>query len=617
MFAGGTMFGQFAGADSRYRDLNKNGRLDAYEDATKPVDERIDDLVDRMSVSEKAGQMFIYATTVNEDASIDYHEGDGQQRLNALTNIEQHKLSHFNLFAVPSDLQKLAKWQNSLQQYAAENSRLGIPVTIASDPRHHFSQNIFSFVGGGFSQFPETLGLAAIGDPELVDTFADIVREEYLAVGIRLALHPQVDLATEPRWPRINGGFGESAEVSAEFATRYIKKLQGNHLSSASVATMTKHFPGGGPQNEGLDPHFEFQRGQVYPGNNFDYHLIPFAAAIAAGTSAIMPYYGIPVGQTSSDVAMAFNKEIIGGLLRGHFAYEGIVCTDWGVITDLPLGEVVWPARAWGVEHLDAEARVKAALDAGVDQFGGERVPLHIVSLVESKQIDEARVDESVRRILRQKFELGLFDDPFVNVESVSEQVGKPASVKLGFESQMRAMTMLKNSSVNNGLVLPLRSGNSKIFVQGIDARTVEPHATVVDQVADADFAIIRINTPWYPVETDNPFARGFHHGDLDFKGSEKEDLLNLLEAVPTVVVIYLDRPAVIPDIVEQAAAVIAEYGASDEAVAHVLFGAARPEGKLPFELPSSMSAVEKQLPDVPADSERPLFETGFGLRYD
>jgi len=155
-----------------------------------------------------------------------------------------------------------------------------------------------------------------------------------------------------------------------------------------------------------------------------------------------------------------------------------------------------------------------------------------------------------------------------------------------------------------------------KIYADGIEASAITTYAEIAESPQDADVAILRIDTPWYPVNSENQFAQGFHHGDLDFKGERKQDILDLLQTVPTIVVIYLDRPAVIPDIVENATAVIADYGASDQAVAEVLFGIARPEGRLPFELPSSMEAVRNQLTDVPDDSESPLFETGFRLFY-
>lgn len=600
-----------------YRDLNKNGRLDVYEDVTQPVETRVDDLLSKMSVTEKAGLMFINIAIVNDDASLEYIPGSGPERLAPLPNIDNQKLNHFNVGSIPDDPAVFAMWQNNLQHYAAMNTRLGIPVTIASDPRHHFSTNIYAFSSSGFSQFPETLGLAAIGDIGLVERFADIVRQEYVAVGMRLALHPQVDLATEPRWARINGGFGEDAQLSADIAGAYVRGLQGDGLSATSVAAMTKHFPGGGPQAEGLDPHFVFHQGQTYPGGMFGYHLLPFAAAIEAGTAAIMPYYGVPTGQTSEDVGMSFNKDIISGLLREKYAYDGVVCADWGIITDRTMSNgYLWPGRAWGVENLSRAQRIRKALDAGIDQFGGETASDLVVELVASGELSEARIDISARRILRLKFMLGLFDDPYVDVDAVEAQVGRAEARLLGHESQMRAMTLLKNPDTASKAVLPLLPDSLSIYAEGIDAAAISPYANIADSPKDADVAILRINTPWYPVESDNPFAKAFHHGDLDFKGERKTEILDLLQTVPTIVVIYLDRPAVIPDIVKNASAVIADYGASDRAVAEVLFGIAQPEGRLPFELPSSMEAVRQQKADVPGDSESPLFESGFGLAY-
>ena len=598
-----------------YRDLNGNGKMDIYEDPTRPVEDRVGDLLSQMTLEEKAGTMFIDGTEVNGDASLEKKaggRGPGAFMPAAIENIDNLKLNHFNIWDIPDDPAVLAQWYVNLQQYA-EQTRLGIPVSIASDPRHHFSNQIFAMSAKGYSQFCETLGLAAIGDEALMKRFGEIVRDEYLATGIRIALHPQIDLATEPRWPRINGGFGSDAELSARMVQAYLAGMQGDKLGSSSIACMTKHFPGGGPQKDGLDPHFSFQEGQIYPGDNFDYHLIPFEAAIESGTASMMPYYGIPVGQTDEDVAMAFNKTIITTLLREKYNYDGVICTDWGLITDVTMGpNVIWPARAWGVEELSEKDRVKRVLEAGCDQFGGENRPELVVQLVEEGSISESRIDISVRRILRQKFELGLFDNPFVDVANVPSRVGAKDNIELGLRSQERSITLLKN----DGDFLPLAKNRLKVYAKNMDVEVVSEYAEVVKTPEEADLAIIRINTPWYPVDSPNPFAQGFHHGDLDFKGEELDEILKLLENVPTVVDIYLDRPAVIPEIAANAAALIANYGASDRSVCQVLFGNAKPEGNLPFELPASMEAVRNQKPDVPDDSEDKLFESGFGLRY-
>jgi len=598
-----------------FRDLNSNGKLDIYEDVNQTIQARIEDLLSQMTLEEKAGMMFINGAPVSTDGKPDGNEGlegPAARMASVVENMNTLKMTHFNIWDIPADPSILAKWYNNTQQLA-EKTRLGIPITIASDPRHHLGQNVIGMASTGFSQFCEMPGFAAIGDEKLVAEFANIVRQEYLAIGIREALHPQIDLATEPRWARISGNFSEDAALTARLVKPYIKGLQGEELSNG-VACMTKHFPGGGPQKEGLDPHFSIQKGQIYPGDNFDYHLIPFEAAFEAGTAAIMPYYGIPTDQTDENVAMSYNKTIITTLLREKYNYDGVVCTDWGLITDLPMGpDVVWKARAWGVENLGAAERALKIIEAGCDQFGGENRPELIVQLVEEGKLTEERIDISIKRLLKQKFELGLFDNPFVDETKVNEIIGTATSRALGEKTQKISMTLLKN----NNSTLPLPKKKLKLYIENIDSTTVANYAKIVATPEEADFAIIRVNTPWYPAETNVPFAKSFHHGDLDFKGEEKKRILNLLNKVPTIVDIYLDRPAVIPEITNAAAAVIADYGASDKSVCEVLFGNTAPQGKLPFELPSSMQAVENQKTDVPYDSENPLFVFGFGLEYE
>lgn len=598
-----------------FRDLNGNEQLDIYEDVNQPIEARIDDLLSQMTLEEKAGMMFINGAPVSKDAKPDGREGlegPAARMASIVKNMDSLKMTHFNIWDIPSDPNIFAKWYNNVQQ-VAEKTRLGIPITIASDPRHHLGQNVIGMASDGFSQFCEMPGFAAIGDEDLVAEFADIVRQEYLAIGIREALHPQIDLATEPRWARISGNFSEDAALTARLVKPYIRGLQGEQLSNG-VACMTKHFPGGGPQKEGLDPHFSFQKGQIYPGDNFDYHLIPFEAAFEAGTAAIMPYYGVPTDQTDENVAMSYNKTIITTLLREKYKYDGVVCTDWGLITDLPMGPgVVWKARAWGVENLSAADRALKIIEAGCDQFGGENRPELIMQLVEEGKLAENRINISIKRLLKQKFELGLFDNPFVDETKVDEVIGTAASRALGEKTQKISMTLLKNDRST----LPLPQKKLNIYIENLDSTIVANYAKIVTTPEEADFAIIRLNTPWSPAETNVPFAKSFHHGDLDFKGDEKQHILKLLRTVPTVVDIYLDRPAVIPEITNSAAAVIANYGASDKSVCEVLFGNTAPQGKLPFELPSSMQAVKNQKTDVPYDSENPLFEFGFGLEYE
>jgi beta-glucosidase len=377
---------------------------------------------------------------------------------------------------------------------------------------------------------------------------------------------------------------------------------------------MTKHFPGGGPQKDGEDPHFSYGKAQVYPGHNFDYHLIPFDAAFAAGTAQIMPYYGVPIGIGFEEVAFGFNKQIVSGLLRERYGFEGVVCTDWGLLTDTEIAGRVMEARAWGVEHLSRPERAKKAIEAGVDQFGGEACPEVIVELVRGGQLAEARIDESVRRLLRDKFRLGLFDNPYVDEDEAERIVGNPEFRAAGALAQRKSIVLLKNGASPGQPALPLR-GRPRLYVERIAPEVAGAYAEVVQNIEQADLAILRLEAPYQP--RDGSFLeRLFHAGDLDFKDEEQGRILGILERVPTIVAITLDRPAVIPEIAARSVALLADFGAADDAVLDVIFGRFAPLGKLPFELPSSMEAVRRQKSDVPYDSDEPLFPFGHGLTY-
>ncbi len=605
---------------TRFRDLNKNGELDVYEDRRQPVSRRIDDLIGRMTVAEKAGLMFQPPMTFDA-------EGKMLERMNVSMGygtydvINRRLINHFNVFG-SAPVTTMAAWHNQIQKLA-ERTRLGIPITLSTDPRHglRHGDRATSVRTEGFSLWPEPIGFGAIGDAAVAEEFGRIANVEYRAVGIRMALHPMADLATEPRWARTVGTFGEEAELSSLLVAGYIRGFQGETIGTDSVLTMTKHFPGGGPQARGLDAHQFYGADQAYPGDNFEYHLKPFEAAFEAGTAQIMPYYGIPNGQTSEDVAMAFNKDIITGLLRGRYGFDGVVCTDWGIITDKGgPGFIAMRARAWGVEGLSVADRFAKALDAGVDQFGGEEVPGMLIELIESGAVSEGRIDRSVRRILKDKFRLGLFDNPYVDVEQAREIAGQPAFMAAGKLAQRKSLVLLKNDAGHGAAALPLAQG-LKIYLEGVDPAVAGEYGEVVAQLEDAHVAILRLQAPFDPPRTDlymgeNIIETILHQGDLNFKGEQLAHIQQVMQAKPTVIIIYMERPAVIPEIAQQAVGVLAEFGAEDDAVLDVVFGAFNPSGRLPFELPRSMAAVAAQFEDVPADSTDPLFAFGFGLSY-
>lgn len=602
-----------------FRDLNKNDKLDIYEDSRQPLELRVNDLLLQMNLEEKAGTMFIQMISMKKDGNITEKPSAGDIFSLLIPGTSRmvygKKLNHFNILTITGKKQA-AEWYNRIQKLA-EQSRLGIPVTIASDPRNHFSNNpLMSVMAGDFSLFPEPLGLAAINDSIVTWQFADIARQEYLATGIRVALHPMADLATEPRWIRMNGTFGEDARLSAKLTAAYIKGFQGDSLGVASVACMTKHFSGGGPQKEGIDPHLDIAKGQIYPGYNFKYHLIPFEAAFRAGTAEIMPYYGIPMDQTSENVGFSFNKDIITGMLRKHYRYDGVICTDWGIISDTKIfGITILHARARGMEKATEEDRMLKVMNAGVDQFGGESNPEILIKFVMDGKVSESRIDSSVRRLLRVKFELGLFENPFVDVEKAEKIIGNADFRAAGELAQRKSIVLLKNGTIGTGSALPLKQGLN-IFIKNIDPQIAGNYGTVVKSPEQADVAIIRINTPSIYLKGSGLLGLLMHGGDLDFKGKEKEELLSLMKKIPTITDIYIDRPAVIPEIAEASKGLIADFGANDGAILDIIFGKFSPHGKLPVELPSSMEAVKNQKEDVPFDSEDPLFPFGFGLSY-
>ncbi len=597
-----------------FRNLNKNGKLDAYEDSRQPIETRIDDLIKQMNIEEKAGIMFITMTAMGDDGALSEAKTIFNPfSLPFLSNLEMvvnKNMNHFNTIQSPEP-NALVKWNNNIQKLA-ERTRLGIPVTHATDPRHGVPNAPgASIYTPYFSKWCSYPGFAAIGDTVLMRDFGEIARLEYLAVGYRLTLSPMADLATEPRWWRINGTFGEDAEMSAMLTKAYILGFQGDSITNQSVECMVKHFTGGGPQENGIDSHFPPGR-QSYDGNNFNYHLIPFKkGAFPANVAQVMPYYGIPMGQTSEDVGFSFNKEIITGMLREKYHFDGIVCTDWGLVTDQ---NILWmvgkPASAHGVENLSEIERVKKIIDAGCDMFGGEAIPELVVELVKARQINEERINTSVRRILRAKFKLGLFDNPYLTEEATSI-FGNEQFKEKGHESQRRSLVLLKNE--NN--ILPL-APTTKVYLFGFNEEDSKKYAGAITSINDADVIILKLNAPYDPKAARYLVEKMFHQGSLEFPENELEELLKLIQSKPTITVMNLERPAVFPEINAASKAVIGDFSSQDDIILDLIFGQFKPSGKLPFELPSSMKAVLNQREDMPHDSKDPLYPFGFGLSY-
>jgi beta-glucosidase len=270
----------------QFRDLNANRNLDAYEDWRLTPGQRAGHLLSLMTLAEKAG-MLMHGTAPGNVATGVAGGGDSYDLARATTMIQQNHVNSMitRLATAPASM---AEASNALQEIA-EASRLGIPLTLSTDPRNHFQFTAGAAVSpSGFSQWPEMLGMAAIGDAGLVRHFGDVARQEYRAVGIHMGLSPQADLATEPRWPRVTATFGEDAALARRMAQAYVEGFQhgSSGLQNDSVIMVIKHFAGYGAAKDGLDSHNYYGRFASFAGGNFEYHVEPFRGAFAARSPA-------------------------------------------------------------------------------------------------------------------------------------------------------------------------------------------------------------------------------------------------------------------------------------------------------------------------------------------
>ena len=619
----------------RFRDLNRNGALDPYEDWRLTPNDRAGDLVGRMTLEEKAGVM-MHGTARASGPMATAGVGTVYDSAANRMLIDGAKVNSLitRLGGDPSDLAA----QNNALQEIAERTRLGIPLTISTDPRHHFQYVLgASATAGRFSQWPEALGFAAIGDAGLMRRFGDIARQEYRAVGIQMALSPQADLSTEPRWSRINGTFGEDAALAGRMVRAYVEGFQhgSNGADTAGVLAVVKHWVGYGAAAMGYDSHNYYGRKARYTGANLSYHVKPFLGAFAAHVAGVMPTYSILDGATWNGqliepVGAGFNRTLLTDMLRGQYGYKGVVLSDWGVTNDCnercrvgaPVGQR--PSFAdmgapWGVEDLPKRARFVKAVQAGVDQFGGTEDGSALVDAVHAGELAEARLDTSAQRVLIEKFALGLFENPFVDPAATARRVGTEDFRAAGVDAQRRSTVLLEN----DGKILPLRrtgkSGALRVYVAGVDSAAVRRAGwTVVTDPAQADVAVMRLSAPFETLHPAYFFGAKQHEGSLEFHaGNPAYDEFRRISAiVPTIVTVYLDRPAILTPLKGHARAILANFGINDDALLDVIAGRAKPQGKLPFDLPASSEAVDAQRSDVAHDIAHPLYPFGFGHHY-
>lgn len=688
-----------------FKDFLGTGELVPYEDWRLSAQERAEDLAARLSVEDIAGLMLYsahqmvpakgpgpfggtYGGKSYEESGVRPWELTDQQKKFLVEDRVRHVL-----VTGLQDTETAVKWNNRLQALA-EGIGFGIPANNSSDPRHGTGSDAEYMAAAGepISKWANGIGFTATFDPQIVKDFGKMGSKEYRALGIATALSPQIDLNTEPRWMRFADTFGEHTQLACAMAKAYCDGFQTTEGSEDgwgedSVNAMVKHFPGGGPCEAGRDAHYAYGKFAVYPGGNFAEHLKPFtqgAFALEDGTgcaSAVMPYYTVSYGQdkkNGENVGNSFSKYLIGDLLREELGYDGVVCTDWGITHDEGATEEEFAGKCWGVETLTEAQRHLKALEAGVDQFGGNNDAAPVLEAYRmgcEKYGQEAmrkRFERSAVRLLKNIFRTGLFENPYLDLARSLETVGNPAFVARGYESQLRSIVLLKNKNhvlplqervrvyIPNRHIRPYRN-----FMSGMtEDRVVTPggrraaadYFEVVERPEDADAALCFIESPisvGYSPEDREAGGNGYvpitlqyrpyvaeHAREVSLAGGDpledftnrsykgksntaanEEDLDLVIRArqqmgeKPVIVSMTVKNPVVMSELEPYADAILVEFGVSPSAVLDVLSGRFEPTGLLPIQMPTDMKTVEEQAEDVAFDME--CYQDGEGHRYD
>ena len=676
-----------------FKDLNKNGRLDVYEDWRQKVESRVADLASQMTVEQICGLM-LYSRAVTIDSAA--------LNSDVLSYMKDDFIRHMLVSAV-KDARTAAMWANNVQSYC-ESAELGIPANNSSDPRNYTNGKANTSAynpepDGEFdpdgtsdiSKWPREIGLGATFDPDVVGLYAKIAAAEYRAMGLTTALSPQIDLTTEPRWRRFYGSFSESPQLSRDMARTYCDAFQTtegskNGWGHESVNCMVKHWPGGGTGEAGRDAHFGIGKYAVYPGNGFDISLIPFVQGAfnlkgkTKSASAVMPYYTISYNQDPSgeNVANGFSGYIIRDLLRSEYGFDGVVCTDWGIVSDYEK-TFIHAGKPWGLENATLAERRLRCFEVGVDQLGGVydvEPTLEAYKLWIEKYGEESareRFEQSARRLLTNIFNVGLFENPYVSPDNAEKIVGNADFVTAGYEAQVKSIVMLKN----HDNVLPA-TGKVKVYQPlrkmgpaithwqypvpayeeyPFSRELLEKYFEVTDDPQEADIALVSIKSPfghwgyikpeddeeegkYWPISlqyspytashareksiaggdpseaSDNRSYRG--RTEISFNESDMHLVRQtkvLMGEKPVVLVVAMDRPFVPAEIEPYADAILLSFGVTNNALLDIISGHKEPSALLPCQLPADMKTVEEQYEDLPFDME--CYVDSDGNTYD
>lgn len=686
-----------------FKDLARRGELLPYEDWRLPAKERARDLAARMTPEEIAGLMLISGhQLVPSPSAFGTYDGTKydpeKQRPWALTDQQKHMLRdegiRFFLQMRVESTEASVRWHNALQR-EAEALPFGIPVSIATDPRHGASSSMAEFKNtGDVSKWPEGIGMAAVDDPDTVRKFAAIAAKEYRAMGISVALGPQIDLSTEPRWMRMEDTLGGDAEKAVAFTRAYCDGMQTTEgredavdpgWGRDSVLAMVKHWPGGGTGEGGRDAHYAFGEFAVYPGNNFETHLRPFTEGAfhldgpTGAAACVMPYYTVSVGQGEM-VGNSYNTHLIRDLLREKYGYDGVACTDWGIVEDPEQEMDSFGSRCYGQQDLTVAERHLKIIMNGVDQFGGPlsaaqiREAWHLGCQRYGKETMDARFRQSAVRILTNLFRLGLFEDPYLDVEESREIVGNARFRAEGMEAQRKSVVVLKNKDQ----VLPLKPGirvyvpertitARKSFVRQmepgrrekpISPEEAEGYFTLAETPEEADAAIVWAESPmsvnkgydkgdrekggngylpiplqYRPYTAETAREHSLAGGDFREKSDNRSyrgkretvcnegDLDNTLEMrkrmgnKPVILLMEMHNPTVPAEFEPAADAVAVQFGVTKAAMFDVIFGRSPAVGKLPYHMPRDMAVIENHCEDLFNDYE--AYQDSEGNRWE
>ena len=699
-----------------FKDLNKNGKLDKYEDWRLAAADRAKDLASKMSIEQIAGLMLYsrhqsipnpskgaFSGTYNGKPFLESGAKPSDLSDQQKDFLVKDNVRHILVTSVQSP-EVAAAWNNNVQALA-ENIGLGIPANNSSDPRHGTVANaeFNAGAGGTISMWPGSLGLAATFDPAIVKNFGHIAAIEYRALGIATALSPQVDMATDPRWNRVSGTFGEDAKLSTDMARAYIDGFQTSYGKDEikdgwgfnSVNAMVKHWPGGGSGEAGRDAHYGFGKYAVYPGKNFKQLVVPFTEGAFKLTgktkmaAAVMPYYTISVNQDTKNhdrVANNYNQYIITDLLRKQYKYDGVVCTDWQVTPDEIAVDVFMSGKSWGVEKLSIAERHYKILMAGVDQFGGNNDAAPLIEAYkmgikeQGEKIMRQRFEVSAVRLLKNIFNTGLFENPYLDPEVSKKVIGSAAFMKAGFDAQLKSVVMVKNKAN----ALPLQK-NKVVYVPKkftpasrnflgmeipekldypVNMNLVKKYFTITENPDEADYALVFITNPntglGYNKEDVKTGGNGYlpislQYGeytassarDTSLAGGDKyekftnrtyknkiikatnitdlsmvTDTYNKMKGKPVIVSINMSNPMVFTEIDKQANAILISFGVQDQTLLELLVGNSEPTALLPLQMPANMQTVETQKEDVPhdmkvyKDEQGHVYDFGFGLNW-